>query len=114
MRRLVKAIRRVYRGGEKGFTLIELLVVIGILAALAGVVTLGVTQFIGQGREEACKTDLHNVQTAVAASMALSPTAAIPANVAALVADGYLLTDPLWTYAIDQSTGVVAQDAGCW
>ena len=114
MRRLVKAIHRLYRGGEKGFTLIELLVVIGILAALAGVVTLGVTQFIGQGREEACKTDLHNVQTAVAASMALSPTAAIPVNVAELVTAQYLLTDPLWTYAIDQSTGRNSQDAGCW
>ena len=67
MRKLVKAIRRVYRSGEKGFTLIELLVVIGILAALAGVVTLGVTQFIGSGQEEACQTDWHNVQTAVAA-----------------------------------------------
>lgn len=71
MSRLVKAVHKVYSGrmGEGGFTLIELLVVIGILAALAGVVTLAVTQFAGRGKCEACKTEIHNCQTAVAAWM---------------------------------------------
>src|SRR4030042_3594108 len=67
MGKLAKDIHRLYRNGEKGFTLIELLVVIGILAALAGVVTLSVTQFIGRGECEACKTEIHNCQTAVVA-----------------------------------------------
>jgi len=58
---------------EKGFTLIELLVVIGILAALAGVTVLAVTQFIGRGACEACKTEVHQCQTAVAAWMIDNP-----------------------------------------
>ena len=115
MHKLVKAIHRLYRGGEKGFTLIELLVVIGILALLAGVVTLGVTQFIGRGAHEAACTDLHNVQTAVAAYMVDSAGSAPPANVAALVPK-YLLQTPQCTYAIDQSTGAVSNQVctGAW
>jgi prepilin-type N-terminal cleavage/methylation domain-containing protein len=107
MRKLVKAIHRLYRGGEKGFTLIELLVVIGILALLAGVVTIGVTQFIGRGAHEAACTDLHNVQTAVAAYMVNEPGSPVPANIAALVPE-YLLQTPKCTYTIDQSTGSVS------
>ena len=99
MRKLAKAIHRLYRGGEKGFTLIELLVVIGILAALAGVVTLAVTQFIGRGGAEACATDKHNCQTAVAGWMVDNPGGTVPANCDALVGT-YVLDDPLvnWTY----------------
>jgi prepilin-type N-terminal cleavage/methylation domain-containing protein len=72
MRKLLKAIGKIHSGrmGEGGFTLIELLVVIGILAALAGVVTLAVGRFIGAGTCQACLTDRHNVQTAVVAFMA--------------------------------------------
>jgi prepilin-type N-terminal cleavage/methylation domain-containing protein len=65
MRKVLKAMR-----SQKGFTLIELLVVIGILAALAGVVTLAVQNFIGKGVCQACLTEQHNVQTAVVAYMA--------------------------------------------
>ncbi len=68
---------------QKGFTLIELLVVIGILAALAGVVTLAVSQFIGEGECQACITDRHNVQTAVVAFMAQN--------------QGDVPTSPAWT-----------------
>jgi prepilin-type N-terminal cleavage/methylation domain-containing protein len=111
MQKLVKAIRRVYRGGEKGFTLIELLVVIGILAALAGVVTLGVTQFIGRGKTESCKTDYHNVQTAVAACMMdkSQTTCATPCNATStLQSNSYLLSTPLGAYTINTS-GTVTQ-----
>jgi prepilin-type N-terminal cleavage/methylation domain-containing protein len=110
MRRLVKAIRRVYSGGEKGFTLIELLVVIGILAALAGVVTLGVTQFIGRGCNEAAETELHNVQTAVAACMVDNPIASCDST-AELESLHYLLDAPHGTYGVDGTTGVVNQTA---
>lgn len=107
MKRLVRA----FRYGEAGFTLIELLVVISILAALAGVVTLGVTQFIGRGKHEAACTELHNVQTAVAACMVDNPIADCDTT-AELVTGGYLLDDPTCTYTIDGTTGRVT-DQDC-
>src|SRR3990172_3785315 len=76
MKRLLKGIR--HEG--KGFTLIELLIVVGILAVLAGVVTLGITQFIGRGRLEAANTELHNVQTAVTGLMADAQIAVFPCD----------------------------------
>ena len=102
---IAKAIHRIYsprgRGlGEKGFTLIELLVVIGILALLAGVVTLAVGRFIGRGKAEAAVTELHNIQTAVVAHQA-DNSGALPADVAELVSDGYLMNTPHGTYTWD-------------
>ncbi|MGB8706817.1 MAG: type II secretion system protein [Dehalococcoidia bacterium] len=107
MRKLVRTVRNAFRYGEAGFTLIELLVVIGILAALAGVVTLGVTQFIGRGCTEAAKTELHNVQTAVSACMVDHPVDECNTT-AKLKALTLLLTDPKGTYTI--TSGVAAQD----
>jgi len=104
---LVKAIEGIYRGGgDKGFTLIELLVVLGILGALAGVVTLGVTQFIGRGCDEAAETELHNIQTAVAGCMIDNPIGNCDTT-AKLVILTYLLNAPHGTYAIDATTGTV-------
>ena len=108
MSKILKAMR-----SQKGFTLIELLVVIGILAAIAGVVTIAVTQFIGRGADEACQTDLHNVQTAVAACMVENETgdASGVCDTSALLIDGdpsYLLQDPLGNYSV-ASDGVVTQ-----
>jgi prepilin-type N-terminal cleavage/methylation domain-containing protein len=111
MRQLMKAVRKVYSGrrGEAGFTLIELLVVIGILAALAGVVTLGVTQFIGRGCTEAASTELHNVQTAVAGCMVYSNIAACDTT-GELVTGQYLMTTPHGTYSVDATSGKVTQN----
>jgi prepilin-type N-terminal cleavage/methylation domain-containing protein len=91
--------------GQGGFTLIELLVVIGILAALAGVVTLAVGRFIGAGKVQAHLTDQHNVQTAIVAFMAMDPAGTPPGNIGALSA--YLVDDPLCTYTWDASTGTI-------
>jgi prepilin-type N-terminal cleavage/methylation domain-containing protein len=104
---MLKILREMH--SEKGFTLIELLVVIGILALLAGVVTIGVTQFIGRGSHEAACTDMHNIQTAVAAFMVdsdgnLPPT---DGDTDALVASHYLLQAPTCTYSWDEVNGVV-------
>ena len=110
MRKLVRTVRNAFRYGEAGFTLIELLVVIGILAALAGVVTLGVTQFIGRGQTEACQTDLHNVQTAVAACM-VDNAIGLCDTVAELQGLNLLLQAPLGTYTIDPVTGLVTAGA---
>jgi prepilin-type N-terminal cleavage/methylation domain-containing protein len=104
---MIKLIRN-----QSGFTLIELLVVIGILAALAGVVTLGVTQFIGRGQKEACQTDLHNVQTAVAACMVDNKQTSVASpcdSVDGLVASQYLLQDPLTANYSIGSHGAVTQ-----
>jgi len=57
-------------GGQKGFTLIELLVVIAILGVIAAVVALNVGAFFGRGTLQAANTELHQVQTAVIATMA--------------------------------------------
>ena len=112
MRMIAKAIHRIFspsgKGlGEKGFTLIELLVVVGILAMLAGVVTLAVGQFIGKGKSEAASTELHNIQTAVVAHQA-DNSGAVPADVAELKSDGYLVDDPHGTYSWD-SNGFTTQ-----
>jgi len=84
-------------------------VVIGILAVLAGVVTLSVGQFIGKGKTEALKTELEIMQTAVTAHQA-DTTGALPATVAELVSDGYILAVPsLATYT--WVGGIVVQTA---
>ncbi len=96
------------RFGEKGFTLIELLVVISILAVLAAVVILNVTKYIGSGCDQAAATELHNVQTAVAASM-YDNEGTIPADQDAL--RGYFLGEAHGEYTINGSTGEVTQTA---
>ena len=112
MRKLVRTLRKAFRYGEAGFTLIELLVVIGILAALAGVVTLGVTRFIGRGASEANCTELHNVQTAATAcEVELAAGKSVTCDtVANLIADGFLLTETRCTSYTIAGGIVTAQD----
>lgn len=72
---------RLPKRGEKGFTLIELLIVVAILGVLAAVVIPNVTRFFGKGEEEAARTELHNVQTAVTNLMVDNNISSIPTPV---------------------------------
>ena len=69
---------RLPKRGTEGFTLIELLIVVAILGVLAAVVILNVGQFIGAGEEEAGKTELRDVQTAVTAMMVDNGLSTLP------------------------------------
>ena len=81
---------------EKGFTLIELLVVIAILGAIAGVVVLNVTGFIGKGVCEGFCTEKHNIVTACVADVASGGTGSGYAT--------YLMTTPKYTWTVTPAT----------
>ena len=102
-----------FKPGHKGFTLIELLVVIAILGTLAAVVILNVTKYIGSGKTEAGKTELANVQTAIAAYM-YDNTGVITAGAADPAAPGilapFILNSLHGSYSWD-ATGKVTQTA---
>jgi len=110
MRKLIRS--------QKGFTLIELLVVVGILATLAGVVTIGVTQFVRRGGSEANCTELHNIQTAATACRVEIETGHLASStdctsVATLQSSNLLLTAPRCTSYTISTDGIVTDQSGC-
>ena len=104
----MRKLRKFFKAGEKGFTLVELLVVVAILGTLAGVVALNVTNFLGQGEQEACETEVDIVQAAVVAYMA-GNDGTVP-TVAELVTANYLMKTPSHAMAIDAAGVVTSVD----
>ncbi|MFC1956432.1 type IV pilin protein [Chloroflexota bacterium] len=87
--------------GQKGLTLIELVVVVAILGILAAIIVPNVASWIGEGKDEAARTELYDVQLAMTAVMA-------KANIATVTELGAPGTDDLRGYP----TGVQADLVG--
>src|SRR5437667_14039 len=51
---------------QKGFTIIELLVVVAIIAVLAAIVLVNVTQYINKGKDAAIKGNMATILTNMA------------------------------------------------
>ena len=90
MRRTIDRLQAARRE-DRGFTLIELLIVIIILGVLAAVVVFSVRGITDRGEENACKTEIRTVETAVEAFYAVNNN--YPGTVGALVPD-FLKADP--------------------
>jgi len=86
---------------QKGFTLVELLIVIAILGIIAAVVVPNLSRFTERGYLEAANAELDSVNTAIMAYY-MDNDMACPADIAALVTDGYLSGTPVNTYTLGE------------
>lgn len=100
--------------GQGGFTLIELLVVVAILAVLGGAAIIGIGAMRGNAQEQVCKTDLKTIRTAAEAYRVSED--AVPADVAALIAENYVAadTDPGWTISVGANDVITVANNGAY
>ena len=106
---MLSTIRDLQRRHERGFTLIELMVVIALIAVLAG---MGVVQYrnaIVRSKEAVLKEDLFRMRDAI--DQYYADKAKYPANLDALVSEGYLRSLPKdpFTNAADSWQTVAAE-----
>ena len=98
--------------GAKGFTLIELLVVIIILGILAAVAIFAVGGINQRAKENACKTEVGTVETAVAAYAAQND-GTYPTNTSQLIGtDGNLKKSPTYVSATIGTGGTLTTVSG--
>jgi type IV pilus assembly protein PilA len=106
---------RMLHKGQKGFTLIELLVVIAILGVLAAVVIPNLAKFIGTGTDEAARTELSIVHTAMTAYLVDGNYPLADGDFALSNLNPYLVNgaDGLgWEYTITVSGGLFDVEQG--
>jgi general secretion pathway protein G len=103
--------------GQKGFTLVELLVVFTLLGVLAAIILPNVSTLMGYGHDQAAKTELSVVQTAMDAMMAVEDTANVTVtagtkNMASFPGDGLgAHLYPLYLRS-ENTTGTYSCDGG--
>ena len=76
---------------QKGFTIIELIVVIAIIAVLAGIVLVNVTQYINKGKDAAIEGNLSSAMTdaAIYFDSSISNSSSLCANTTSGFATAY-------------------------
>jgi prepilin-type N-terminal cleavage/methylation domain-containing protein len=94
---------------DKGFSLVELLIVIVILGILATLVVFAVTGISSRGKTNACKSDLHVLQTAEEAYNASNSNTGVYGTQLELKTAGLIHeVSPNFTVTVGPGTGSAA------
>jgi len=86
--------KRVFRrvAGQRGWTLIEMLVVVSMIVILAGIAMAGYRNAVTRAQEAVLKEDLFRIRDSI--DQYYADKGKYPADLQALVADGYLRSIP--------------------
>lgn len=93
-RKIKRLLRKTIKVKFKGFTLVELLIVIVILGILAAIVIARFTGATKDAKEASLKANLSGVRSQIEIYRARSASDSYPANLAALVSEGYIRKIP--------------------